>query len=47
MKTSRATDGLTWYLFSSIEGEPRYRSENAEAGRDQKQKEGRMLFLDQ
>lgn len=29
---------LTWYLFSSDEGEPRYLSENAEAGRDMKVK---------
>lgn len=27
---------LTWYLFSSVKGVPRYRSENAEAGSDQK-----------
>lgn len=29
---------LTWYLFSSVEGEPRYLSENAEAVRDMKVK---------
>lgn len=41
----RAKRQLTWYLFTSVEGEPRYRSENAEAGRDQKHREVSVSLL--
>lgn len=43
-QSKRAERQLTWYFFPSVEGEPRYRSENAEAGRDQKHREVTVSF---
>lgn len=35
---------LTWYLFSSVEGEPRYLSENAEADGQRAEKQKGVIW---